>query len=302
MGNWVIRGRSFGPSGITHGQQINATNTGITALGLTDANLTSQGSVTYSTNGQTITNRLFTGSVNVTGSNITLRGCKWSFAGGSATKALSVTGSGLLVEYCTIAPSSGSWYMGIDTGPSSTIDYCNISGSENNITTYANGVTIRRSYLHDASNASNPSGHRDCIEVYGGATVMIELCRLTHPAGETATLNIAPWSGSDLVSNCTVQDNFIDGGNMHFVVDLQSSGSITNTRVKRNKMGGHTDPNVGGRYWALNDVQGRGTVENEAALSANPNAILWPTSGADRNTWDECSDLSPDRTGQTVVP
>ena len=64
-------------------------------------------------------------------------------------------------------------------------------------------------------------------------------------------------------------------------------------------MGGHTTPAVGGIYWALNGD--RPTVETEAQLTSNPNSILFPTTGVDVNRWVECSDLSPDRTGQVVI-
>jgi hypothetical protein len=296
--------RAPAAAAITHGQQVNATNSGIAGLGLVDGDLTSTAGQTYSTNGQTITNRLFTGGVTVSGSNVTLQGCKFRFAGGLNSKALVVTGSNVTIRGCTLVPSSGSWYMAIhaSAGTGLLVDACDISGAENNMTVETESVTVQYSYLHDSSNISDTSGHRDAIEIYGGSGHTLKLNRITHPAGETAAINIAPWFGSTVVANVTIDDNFIDGGNMHMVVDLQSTGSITNTRVRRNRMGGHTDPAVIGRYVALNDVDGRGTVETEGALTSAPNKILWPTTGADLNTWQECSDLSPDRTGQTILP
>jgi hypothetical protein len=299
-----VRVGSIAAAGITHGQQVNAGNTGIAAQGLVDGDLTSTAGTTYSTNGQTITNRLFTGTVTVSGSNVTLVGCKFAFGGGANTKGLVVTGSNVTVQNCTFAPTSGSWYMGIHAanGTGLVVDYCDVSGCENNMTIETSGVTVRRSYMHDSSNASAPAGHKDVIEIYGGNDTVIELSRLVHPADETAVINIAPWFGSTSVDNTRVQDCFIDGGHMHFVVDVQSSGQITNTRVLRNRMGGHTTPGVIGRYSALNDSDGRGTVGSEVALAAATSKILWPTSGADLNTWQDCADLSPDRTGETVIP
>lgn len=302
---YVVTVGSVAGGAITHGSQVNASNTGIAALGLTDGDLASTAGTTYSTNGQTVTNKLFTDTITVSGSNIILQGCKFTFGGGANTKCLVVTGTNVTVRNCTILPSSGSWYMGIHAtgGTGLTVDACDISGCENNMSVDAgvDSVTVQYSYLHAASNASNPSGHRDALELYGGSGHVVKLSRLTHPAGETAVINIAPWFGSASVANASIDDCFIDGGNMHFVVDLQSTGSITNTRVRRNKMGGHTDPAVIGRYAALNDVDGRGIVNTEAALAANPNAILWPTTGPDVNRWDECSDLVPDLTGQIIA-
>lgn len=292
---------------ITHGQQVNATNTGVTALGLVDGNLTTVAGATYSTgnNGQTISNRLFTDQVIVSGSNITLQGCKFRWAGAANAKAVVVTGSNVTLRNCTILPSSSSWYMAVSAagGSGLLIEACDISGAENLLTIDAgvNSVTVQYSYMHDSSNVADPSGHRDVIEVYGGTGHNIRMNRLMHPSGETSVINVAPFFGATSVASVSVDDNMIDGGNMHFVVDLQSTGTITNTRVRRNRMGGHTDPAVLGRYAALNDVDGRGLVDTEAALTAAPNKILWPVTGADVNTWAECSDLAPDRTGQTIT-
>lgn len=302
------RARLLRAPAISHGQQINAGNTGIGALGLVDGNLTTVAGATYSSanNGQTISNRLFTDTVTISGSNITLQGCKFRWGGAQNAQAVVVTGTGVTLKNCTIAPSSSSWYTGVRAsgGSGLTIDACDISGAENNLTIDAgvNGVTVQYSYLHGASNLADPAGHLDCVEIYGGSNHVLRMNRLTHPATETATINIAPFVASTNVSNVAIDDNFLDGGIEHILVDLQSTGgSITNTRVRRNRMGGHTDPGTLGRYSALYDVDGRGVVRTEAALSSSPNSILWPITGGDENRWAECEDLVPNNAGQIIT-
>lgn len=291
--------------GISHGQQVNASNTGLVALGLDDTDLISTPGAVYSTPGQTITNRLFTDQVRITANNITLRNCKIRWAGSANAKAVIVTGSNVTLKNCLIVPSSGSWYMGVNAsgGSGLTIDACDISGCENLLTIDAgvDNVTVQYSYMHDSSAVSNPGGHRDVIEVYGGSNHSIRMNRLVHPPGETAAINVAPFYSNTSVSNVNVDDNFIDGGNMHVCVDKQSTGTQTFLRFRRNVMGGHTDPAVAGRYYALNDVKGVGLVDTEAALAATPTKILWPATGPDVNRWGECSDLTPDRTGQIIT-
>ena len=288
---------------ITHGQQMNATNTGIAYAGLTVGQLTTVGGTTYSTAGQVITNMHFTDTVYLNAANITLRNCQIE-ASGSSTKAVLVNADGALIENCTIvAPGATSGYMGIYmNGTNLTVRRCNISKFENNMTIEGGPTLVEYSYLHDSSNVSNTAGHRDCVEVYGGDDVTFRMNRMVHPAGETAVINIAPWYGANNVRRCTVQDCFLDGGNMITLVDLQSTGVINYARFLRNKLGGHTDPAVIGRYAALNNADGRALVGTAAAQTADPNAILWPTSGADVSYWDECADLVPDRTGQIVFP
>ncbi|MCA9580725.1 MAG: hypothetical protein KC416_02955, partial [Myxococcales bacterium] len=60
---------------------------------------------------------------------------------------------------------------------------------------------------------------------------------MEHPQGETAVVNIAPWGNGASVNGVLVHDNFLDGGNMHVLVDNQGAG-ISKVRVIRNKMGG----------------------------------------------------------------
>ena len=294
---------SLAAGGITHGQQMNASNTGIAYAGLTVGQLTTAGSTTYSTAGQVITNMYFTGPVVLNAANITLRNCQVE-ASGSSTKAVEVTASGVLIENCTIiAPGATSGYMGIHMGGTNlTVRRCDISKFENNMTIEGGPTLVEYSYLHDSSNVSNPTGHRDCCEIYAGDDVTLRMNRMVHPAGETSVINIAPWYGATNVLRCTVQDCFLDGGNMITLVDLQSTGVINFPRFLRNKLGGHTDPAVLGRYAALNNADNRAIVGTAAAQTSDPNAILWPTTGADVSYWDECADLTPNRTGQIVLP
>lgn len=289
------------PGEITHGRQVLATNTGLVAAGVSEASLQTVNGATYSTNGQVIEGKLFTGSVVVSGNNVTIRNCKFMMSGQN-TKSLAITGSGVRVEYCLFT-SSTAVYMQLHVGgANATIYRCNAGLGENIVTIEAGGCRIEESYLHDATNAANPSAHRDTVEVYGGNDTTIIRSKLVHPAGETSTINIAPWWGSTSVNTTTIDDNYIDGGHAHILVDLQSSGTIQNTRVRRNDFGGHTAPNIFGRYAALQNSDGRAISQNETQLSVNPNSILWPSSGADANYWADCSDLVPDRTGQVATP
>jgi hypothetical protein len=98
-----------------------------------------------------------------------------------------------------------------------------------------------------------------------------------------------------------IQNNRIVDGNPSDA----PSGFIRNTRVKDNAVGGHqcTDPTYCfGRYHPSLNEDGRHFVQIEADLSADPNAVLWPTTGADVNKWEENNDLTPDKDGQVVIP
>ena len=254
-----------------------AANTGIVGAGISEASLTNQSGITYSA-AQTVTGRRFTGGVTVSGSDVTIRGCLFDLAPGSAVIPLRNTGANLVLEDCTFRCPGGSVYMHVwMQGGSLTIRRCDISRGENNLTISAGSVTIEDSYLHDSSNASNPGGHRDCVEVYGGTNHVFRNSTLVHPGGETSVINIAPWSGSSFVSGLTVENCYLDGGGSGTVLkDLQSTGYIRYVRVMNCYFGGHTnDGSMYYQYWNLNDYERSSIVTTEAELQANPNAILW---------------------------
>ncbi len=301
----TVHWNTTGGGGITHGQQINATNTGIAGAGLTVGDLTSQAGTTYATNNQTVTGRRFTSPVVISADGVTLSNCLFDFAGGSATRALRVTGNNATLNNLTIATNGASSYYHsiLIEGNGCTVYRCDLSQAENVIEDDGDNTLILESFLHNAQAISNPGGHVDVIEVYGGNNHTYRRCRLGDASLDvTATINIAPWFGSSSVAGVLIEDCFIDGGNAHVLVDLQSTGTITNVKVVRNIMGGHTSTGVFGRYTPLQNSDSRAITGSDAAQALNPGSIQWPTTGADLNTWGECSDLSPDRTGQTVSP
>lgn len=286
---------------ITHGRQVFASNTGLAGAGVSESGLQTVNGATYSTNGQVIEGKLFTGPVIITGNDITIRKCKFIMSG-SSTKSLDISGNGARIEYCMFT-SSLAVYMQVHVGGSNAVVYrCDAGFAENIVTIEADACRIEESYLHDATNAANASAHRDTVEIYGGDGSTIIRSKLIHPSGETATVNIAPWWGSTDCNQTTIDDSYLDGGHAHILVDLQSTGTIQYTRVRRNDFGGHSAANIFGRYTALQNNDGRAISQNETQLAASPDSILWPSTGVDVNHWADCSDLVPDRTGEVATP
>src|SRR5688572_5680576 len=167
-----IRVGSVAPTGITHGRQVNATNTGIAKHGLTRAGLSPLAQGTFSTNGQTFTERLITAGMVVSGDDITFRRCQIEDAGSADGKVIQVSGARVKFEDCTIKPTSGSCYMGIhsETAVDLWVAGCVFSNFENAIS--INDDVLRflmeDSYLHTPSGVSNPGdAHKDLIEIYG---------------------------------------------------------------------------------------------------------------------------------------
>lgn len=298
------------PPSTTSGEAVNGTNTGLAAAGVSASSLVTTAGTTYGSafNGQTISGKLYTGRVNISGNNITLKNCK-VLTGGLSVYGIEITGDNDTVQNCDVtAPAGKSLYEPIFLSPGSdgaTITRNNISRGENLLTTYGTHAQITQNYLHDVALDSNPSDHPDGIEIYGGGPVLIAGNRIQENNPYDSPINAAPW-GSYTLTDLTVTDNFIDGGQSMTLIDNQNSnGYLRNTRIERNVMGGHTNPDTNmsfGIYKALNNADRRPIVQTETQLATNPNAILWPTTGADPNHWGECTNLSPDRTGQIALP
>lgn len=289
-------------STITHGQQINASNTGINAAGVTASSLTSRSGGTFSTNNQVFENQRFTSGVRLNGSNIVIRNSIIEVPEGYLNNALEIYGDSALIENVYIRAAGGGGFTGIlvkETVDSATIRRVDVSNFENIVTYVGNNVTIEESFLHDPKSETKPEQpHHDVIEVYGGTNLTITKSRLTMWAEETAPINVASVAGWDSIDNVTVTDNYLDGGNMHFVFDRQGD-TITNVKVFRNRLGGATNP-WAGRYNAYRSMDGNDPVfvRTTAAQASNPVSVLWPISGVDVNTWAVEQGITPDRTGQ----
>jgi hypothetical protein len=298
-----------------------ATNTGLAGAGIAEGSLTGSGGAAYTSanNGQTITNRKYTGTVTLTGvSNFTIDGCLMETGSGAATQQFTITnGSNITIKNCTIRVSGGGGvkYNIVQFGSTSNLvlEKLDISGGENNVgwNDTAASPILRYSYLHGLiSSDSDP--HYDNVEVYGGTFPLIEHNTILMRVGvPVATVNVAPWSGGNSVTDLSVQDNFLDYGQGHFTIDNQAGG-IRRVRIKRNRMGGHHSGGVGGDFMAgLFYDTGRDFVETEGEVIADPVKILMPTTGADKNYWYYCcstapspfgfANLSPNKTNVTVT-
>lgn len=296
----------FSDSGISNGQSIGAGNTGIAGSGVSFGSLTSHPGGAFTTNGQIIENLKFDQSDTIwlQGTNQIVRNCVIMINGADNYNGIRVDGSGALIENVLIIPGAGTsykWGINFNSGTGLTVRSVDISNCENGVTLIGTGCTLERSYLHNMVPYSNLGGTPNCIELYAGSNHIIKLNRIGDGvAGVQSTIVVAP-QGSNSSAGVDIFDNFIDGGLSHLLIDNQSSGTLTNVRVLRNKMGGHTATGVYGRYVPVINSDGRAITENDAAQASDTASIQWPSSGVNVNTWAECSDLSPDKTGQTIL-
>lgn len=301
----------------------NASNTGLAGAGISEGSLTNQGAITYTSanNGQTISGKRFTGKVTFSGvTGMTFNGCLWDMTGGTGNRACQMDSSVSNITFndCTMrtigcnssSPSgSGIEFMILsDRADGITVTRCDISGGENCFQGFGDGNIIQDSYLHWPK-SYNPGGHNDTIEVYGGDNWIIRrntiILEDMPSSSITSPVNIAPWtSNPPNVSNCTIEENYIDGGIWTpITVDSSQSTSpphtLTNIRIVRNRFGGHQ---VNADYQpCFANTYGMTRVSTDTAGSEQ---YYLPFTGADANYWWYCrsnafgfSDLTPDKEG-----
>ncbi len=248
----------------------------------------------------------------ITGSNITVKDCSLTYSGSRAF-GFDIYGTNNRVDHCTVTTptATGEMYEDIMIEPGSTgaqATYNDLSRGENLLTTYGASPIIANNYMHGSCGCGDPDG----IELYGGSNVTIQNNRIDYDGLYEAPINIAPWSNYK-VQGALIKGNFLDRGQSVILIDNQNtscSGATGNcvngVQVIDNAFGGHQCPSSNPQcfyiYHPSLNQQGRPFVQTEAGLTANPNAVLWPTTGADVNKWEENSDLTPDKDGQVVIP
>lgn len=293
---------------VTHGRQIDASNTGLN-FNLIDPNsLTPMpGYHEFTTPNQIIEGKLFDDRVDLNASGIIMRNCM--FVGGGLNKfGIVVLADNITIEGVDIHAASGtSWYTGLfitDAADGTLINRCDISGGDNNSTNYGINTVYRQSYIHDADTLGDPTDHPDNIEVYGGSAEF-DMCNL--PMGVEkydASINIAPYGGRS-VTHVNIHDCVLDGGQAHIIAS-GGGDPVTNVKILRNDCGGHTNPDTDfsfgiymlASYWTIS-----GLCETQAEQDASGGVkILCPSSGADANYWRGCDDLVPNLTGQVAYP
>lgn len=208
---------------------------------IADGSLTTvAGAAEYTTadNGTTISGKLFTGNVTITGdcTNIIFEDCKFTgdIDGGIFFNFIAHgANSGVIVRYCTFAPSAaasaGTTCLDIS---GVTVHRCHITGFENAIRAYGDDVTITQNLI-EVPNENDPSSHIDGIEGYGRPGVGISNLTIQEnridlgTADATSPCYLSPYVS---ISGAVVDSNLLIGGsyngyNESGVSDLQVIGN-----------------------------------------------------------------------------
>jgi hypothetical protein len=214
---------------ITHGSQIDATNTGHRAymsptLGrlLTDADLTA-GPTSTSSNNQVIEGKTMS-SIDVNHTGVTIKGC-W------IQGELQNDSTGLVVQYCEIGPrgTEGNGTRGIGVSwDSFSLTRCDIHSFSDGVR--LNGTsTMTECYVHDLW--SNVGDHNDCVQITGAASSgQILRCKLWNDQGQSAVIQTGSEQG--VTQDMVYDSNYIKAPNGAYGVAMGNTGDSGVRRLK----------------------------------------------------------------------
>lgn len=217
----------------------NASNTGV-PVGTV---LTASGSITTTSNGQIIQDRLVTGGIQVNHNNVTIRRCRviqTSFNGIQVGAPDENFGGGCIIEDCEVDGQDNHLCIGTWTPQSLAaveIRRCNLHHAENCVG-IAGPMVLEDCYMHTmTSDAVDP--HYDNIECNGGSNILIQHNNVINDYNQTAACMLNNFFGG--LSNITVNNNRFEGGGYTLYCDNSFSGGtvqgstifITNNRFIR---------------------------------------------------------------------
>lgn len=177
-----------------------------TATGCHQTGLASSKDVTASKNGQVIDGLNITGTLTITGDNVTVRNCRVSTGG---YWVIINYGRGTVIENCTLIGGVntqaciGDADNGYFTGTA-----LDISGSGDGLK-MGSGSRLSDSYIHDLATAEGI--HNDGIELTGAVNTVVRHNTILNENGQTSCIMLSEY-GSNPNTNVLVEDNLLAGG------------------------------------------------------------------------------------------
>ncbi len=237
------------------------------------------GNITITTAGTVLQGLDIAGQVIVKAANVTISSCR---VRGNSTlsnnSALidcnNAAVSNCLVEDCLLVPDTPSiWWDGV-IGHDYTAQRCevyntvdgfgvyNINGANANVTLYGNYVHDLSYFYPDPNHSGgtdpiNNGTHNDCMQVQGGANILVEgnnfygilstvVGTQPTPRPQSGTIFIVQ-QNVNAVSNCVIQNNWLDGGQNGAMIRSTNSLGITGiTATMVNNRYGHNEYDWGG--------------------------------------------------------
>lgn len=206
------------------------TNTGVPA----GVVLTGSGPVTTTADNQVIDSLDITGQLTVKHNNVTVKRCRIT-TNQIDDAAVKGSGTGATIQDCEVLGGSGQLgsYNGIQL-PAVTILRCNLHNFENCVEIMS-GSTVQDTYIHDLwATYPGAAPHYDGIECQSGSNMTVHHCHIVNTNINTSCINFSGDGGN--ITNITITDNLLDGGDFCIYLDPKSN-SITGVTLDDNRFG-----------------------------------------------------------------
>jgi len=202
------------------------------------------GTPSGSTSGALIENKIINDTLEIYGSNIIIRNCRFQNIGYYGV--VQYAGNNLRVDNCEFDGTGATGATAIAIAGGGTIIRSDFHGMVIAIRIWGDGVTITDSYIHDMfePNPNPDARHFDGIVSFGsdGLTIINNAIAMPNPNGGTAGLFLTAREAN--LSNCTVRNNLLLGQASYNLYFTEEGAQVTSGILDSNYINlgvfGHT--------------------------------------------------------------
>lgn len=244
-GQWVRKSNPIGPP-IDPPPAPGTYRPSASTTGHTGSLVTWNGNLSTTTEGEVWENLLIKGRVLPKANNVTMRNCWVAGPDGGLTTAGALVyapdnwQSGFIIEDCTIAPSTPTVYANGLQGGNMTARRCNIHDVTDGVILFGGtATTVEASYVHDLRHwASDPAqgggpSHDDGCQIEGGSNITLVGNSIEGNVEGNSAIQCT--QNYTLMTNLTIDRNWLGGGNISLITSEKSKGPYTNFRVTDNR-------------------------------------------------------------------
>lgn len=162
------------------------------------------GSYTISGSNVVIQDKILNNLLRVTGTNITIKNCRWTASSGWGVDCEGSTG--VKIQNCTIVGSGNSCVL---TGDNTLVEYCDLSGYDNGIMLSGVSATLQYNYIHNLHPGSVGTAHVDGIQMGGGQNGVLIKGNSIRSWDTSCIIMKCDWDASSPIRNVTVDGNWL---------------------------------------------------------------------------------------------
>lgn len=197
--------------------------------------LTDSGPVTADRDGQVVENLNITGCLSIKASNVVVRNVKLTCGGKQRAIVIEGSRKGIVIEDSEI-DGAGTTEVAIGWG-GYTLRRVNVHDVQDG-PRLGGGVTVEDSWIHDM--VRKDDFHSDALQANGGTGIVVRHNTLMPTETSTgdvlnSAIQLGAEADSGTLSDVTIEDNYLDGGN--YTINVRSDAGISGIVLHDNVFG-----------------------------------------------------------------